>query len=303
MPAAGTDEGFTAPIGDAMNSRHFVRWLALLSFVVGSLITPAPSGVTITSEAQAGGLDLDFRAFYDPNRATEQRTLSKPYQALMSELSLAMGSRMVGPAASLGALGFEASYELSFVGTNYKAAYWKDAASAPAATVTTGQLRVRKGLPYGLQLGANLTHLYDSNMWAVGTEMNMSLIDGFANIPDLAVRTSINVVLGNADLGMLIVGGDVILSKSFGVAGLFSLQPWAAYSFAFTHVSTHQIDVYPTASSIQPDLMLLKQINNTSHRAAFGLRVVVTRVSVGFEFLRSFTDDLSVMTGKLGVDF
>ena len=169
--------------------------------------------------------------------------------------------------------------------------------------MSTGQLRVRKGLPYGLQLGANLTHLYDSNMWAIGAEMNLSLIDGFTNIPDLAIRTSINTVLGNADLGMLIVGTDVVLSKSFGVAGIFALQPWAAYSFAFTHVSTHQIDVYPTASSIQPDLMLLKQINNTSHRAAFGLRIVVTRISLGFEFLRSFTDDLNVMTGKLGVDF
>ncbi len=286
-----------------MNRRHLVRWLALAAFALSLVLTPSPRGLQLGSEAQAGGLDLDFRAFYDPNRATEERTLSKPYQSLMSELSLAMGSRMVGPAGSLGALGFEAAYELSFVGTNSKASYWQDAASAPNAQVSTSQLRVRKGLPYGLQLGANLTHLNDSNMWAIGTELNVSLIDGFANIPNLAVRSSINVVLGNADLGMLIVGADVVLSKSFGIAGILALQPWAAYSFAFTHVSTHQIDVYPTASSIQPDLMLLKQINNTSHRAAFGLRVVVTRISLGFEFLRSFTDDLNVMTLKLGVDF
>ncbi|MCO4760276.1 MAG: hypothetical protein KC502_02155 [Myxococcales bacterium] len=287
-------------------NRHFARCLPAAAFIamaMALLVTPHQGGVSLATEARAGGLDLDFRAFYDPNRAVEERTQSKAYQSLMSELSLAMGSRMVGPAASLGALGIEAAYELSIVGTNASASYWKDTASSPQSSVMTGQLRVRKGLPYGLQLGANLTHLYDSNMWAIGTEMNMSLVDGFANIPDLAVRSSINVVLGNADLGMLIVGADAVLSKSFGIAGILSLQPWASYSFAYTHVSTHQIDVYPNASSITPDLMLLKQINDTSHRAAFGLRIVVTRVSLGFEFLRSFSDNLNVMTSKLGVDF
>ncbi len=275
--------------------------------VVASTQTSSWDAATLVpgwvSSASAGGLDLDFRSFYDPKREKDERTQSRAYQSLMSELALAMGSRMVGPGASLGALGFEASYELSFVGTNSEADYWQKSAAAPSATVTTGQLRVRKGLPYGLQLGANLTHLYDSNMWGIGAEMNMSLIDGFVNIPDLSVRTSINVVLGNADLGMLIAGADLVLSKTFGIAGIMAIQPWASYSFAFTHVSTHQIDVYPTESTIQPDLMLLKQINNTSHRAAFGVRVVVTRVSIGAEFLRSFTDDLNVVTGKLGVDF
>ncbi|HAN30067.1 MAG TPA: hypothetical protein DCQ06_00580 [Myxococcales bacterium] len=278
--------------------------LTLFALVLALGLSWRPStGVHLFPQVQAAGLDLDFRAFYDPDRKVDERTKSGSYKSLMKEVSLAMGSRMVGPAASLGALGVEIAYELSFVGTNSNASYWQDTASAPAATISTGQLRVRKGMPYGLQFGANLTHMYDSNMWAIGAEMKIAMIDGYKNIPDLAMRTSINVVLGNADLGMLIAGADFILSKSFGIAGVASLQPWAAYSFAFTHVSTHQIDVYPTEATIQPDLMLLKQLNESSHRIAFGLRVVVTRVSVGFEFLRSFTDDQNVMTGKIGVDF
>ena len=285
--------------------RRMLRLSLTLTAValISSVSWTSNHGLQLSNEAQAGGLDLDFRAFYDPNREVDERTQSGRYKSLMKEVSLAMGPRMVGPAASLGALGIELAYELSFVGTNSTASYWTETAAAPTPTISTGQLRVRKGMPYGLQFGANLTHMYDSNMWAIGAEMNLAVIDGYKNIPDLAVRTSINVVLGNADLGMLIAGADFVLSKSFGIAGVASLQPWASYSFAFTHVSTHQIDVYPTESTIQPDLMLLKQLNEISHRAAFGLRVVVTRVSVGFEFLRSFTDDQNVMTGKIGLDF
>ena len=264
---------------------------------------PIDSGVPLVSSARAGGLDLSFKGFYDPNREVTQRTQNRAYEALMREVSLALGPKMSGPAASLGSLGIEAAYELSFVQTNATADYWTKAATNPQSTVQTGTLRVRKGLPYGLQVGSVLTHMFDSNMWTIGAELNMSLIDGFVAIPDLAMRLSANTVLGNADLGMLIVGADFVLSKSFGIAGVLSWQPWASYSFTYTHVNTHQIDVYANEKDIKPDLMLLDSVGEMGHRATFGMRIVVTRVSIGGEFLRSFTDDLSVITGKIGVDF
>lgn len=276
---------------------------ALTAALFATLLTLNPGGACLVPGASAAGLDLQFQGFYDPNRAVTERTENKAYEALMREVSFALGPKMAGPAASLGSLGLEAAYELSFVQTNASLDYWQKAAATPQATVNAGTLRVRKGLPYGLQVGSVLTHLFESNMWAVGAELNMSLIDGFIALPDLALRLSSNTVLGNADLGMLIVGADVVLSKSFGIAGVVALQPWAAYSFTYTHVNTHQIDVYPNDKDIKPDLMLLKSVGAIAHRAAFGLRVVVTRVSIGGEFLRSFSDDLSIMTGKIGVDF
>jgi len=264
----------------------------------------APGGsLDLVANAHAGDLDLYFHNFYDADRKVTERTEDKRYEQLMREVSLALGPRMSGPAASLGSLGIEASYELSMVDTNHDAAYWSLAADKPAASVQTGTLRVRKGLPYGLQFGSVLTHMFESNMWAIGAELNLSLVDGFVSIPDVAARISTNTVLGNADLGMLIVGADLVISKAFGVAGIASLQPWAAYSFTFTHVNTHQIDVYPNDKDIKPDLMLLESVSAFAHRAAFGMRIVVTRVSIGGEFLRSFTDDLSIMTFKFGVDF
>lgn len=253
--------------------------------------------------AYAGGLDLSFHGFYDPARQVKEHTQSDEFVSLMRELSLALGPRMAGPARSLGSLGLEAAYELSFVSTNSDARYWQTAAENPQPSVQTGTLRVRKGLPYGLQVGSVLTHLFESNMWAVGAELNMSLIDGFVNIPDVAARLSVHSGLGNSSLSLLIVGADFIVSKSFGIGGILSLEPWGGYSMAFTLADTHQIDVYPNDSEIKPKPMLLESVQEFAHRGVFGFRVVVTRVSIGFEFLRSFTDDLSIMTAKMGVDF
>ncbi len=253
--------------------------------------------------ALAAPLDLSLRGFYDPNRPPAEATRNGAYSALMSEMALLLGSKMVGPAQSLGALGMEAALEMSFGQTNSTADYWKNSVAKPSATVTTAQMRVRKGLPYAMQVGAVLTHLMDSNMWAIGAELNMSLVDGYVSVPDLGLRTSVQSVLGHSDISMLIVGADLVLSKSFGIGGVVSLQPWGAYSFSYSNVTTRQIEVYPNDTTLEPDLMLLKAVNNVSHRAAFGLRLVVTRISIGGEFLRSFTDGLGVFTGKIALDF
>lgn len=253
--------------------------------------------------AFAAPLDLNLRGFYDPNRPPAEATPNGAYSALMSEMALILGSKMVGPGQSLGALGMEAALEMSFVQTNSTADYWKNSVAKPASTVATTQMRVRKGLPYAMQVGAVLTHLIDSNLWAIGAELNMSLVDGYVSVPDLCLRTSVQSVLGHSDISMLIVGADLVLSKSFGVGGVLSLQPWGAYSFNYSNVTTRQLEVYPNDTTLEPDLELLKAVNNVSHRAAFGMRLVVTHVSIGGEFLRSFTDGLSVFTGKISLDF
>ena len=256
-----------------------------------------------TATATAAPLDLHFQGFYDPSKTGAEKVDSGGFRLLMRELSLVMGPRMSGPAASMGMLGMEVAYELSFSGVHSDASYWQTAADRPQGTVRSGQLRVRKGLPFGLQTGAVLTHLFDSNMWAIGAEGHLALVDGFRNLPDFGVRANLNSLLGNPNLAMLMMSTDFALSKSFGIGGVLSLQPWAAYSFGFTMASAHEIDVFVNDADIMPETLILRNVNEFSHRAVFGLRIVVTRISVGAEFMRSFTDNLNVITAKLGIDF
>ena len=296
---SGADLRFSGPERRAPAQRGVV--LALLASI---------AALGLPSTAVAGGLDLHFEQFIDKNPDTRNEIENSSYKQLMREVSMALGPRMAGPAASGGSLGIEASYEVSAVGTNSTADYWAKAASTPQSIVTTQQVRVRKGLPYSMQVGGVVTSLGNSNLTAIGVELGVNVTDGYKNIPDIVLRPSIHTVLGNSQIDMFIVGLDLAVSKSFGIGGIVSLQPWVAYSPAFTHVNTHQVTVYSDDKAIRPVIVRLAPLGDTSHiaeaisqRAAIGVRVVVTRVQIGAEFLRSFSESLSMFTGKIGVTF
>jgi len=282
------------------------RSLALAAFALVSAALLAPS------VAYAGKYDLEFSSFRKADTSlTGVRTVTidnAGFSSLMRELAFAMGPRAYGPAASGGALGFDVGFEMSFAGINGSSAYWTkgtNSASSGESSVTTTQLRVRKGLPFSMELGGSLTHLLESNLWGIGVEMKWSLVDGFAHIPDISLRPMIQTVLGNDDIAMLILGGDFTISKSFGVGGLLALEPWISYSALYTYVTTHQISV-PLSNGVSSESFLFKQVSDpaeTSHRIGGGLRVVVTRLSFGFEFLRSLTQGLNIVTGKVGLAF
>ncbi len=270
----------------------------------------ATAAFAVPSQAFAGGLDLHFERFIDPNADTRNEIENSSYKQLMREVGMAMGPRMAGPAASGGSLGIEASYEVSGVGTNSTADYWTKAAGSPQSIVTTQQVRVRKGLPYSMQVGAVVTGLNNSNLTAIGIELGFNVTDGYKNIPDILIRPSIHTVLGNSQIDMFVVGTDLAVSKSFGIAGILAIQPWVSYSPSFTHVNTHLVSLFPSDKSIRPIVARLAPLGDASHisdaisqRATIGVRVIVTRVQVGAEFMRSFSESLSMFTGKIGVTF
>ncbi len=270
----------------------------------------AMTTLSVPSQAFAAGLDLHFERFIDPTADTRNEIENTAYKQLMREVGMAMGPRMAGPAASGGSLGIEASYEVSGVGTNSTADYWTKAAGTPESIVTTQQVRVRKGLPYSMQVGGVVTGLSNSNLTAIGIEFGVNITDGYKNIPDILFRPSIHTVLGNSQIDMFVVGADLAVSKSFGVAGIMAIQPWVSYSPSFTHVNTHLVSLFPSDKAIRPIVARLAPLGDASHisdaisqRATIGVRVIVTRVQVGAEFMRSFSESLSMFTGKIGVTF
>ncbi|MFZ4579877.1 MAG: hypothetical protein ACOYOB_15920 [Myxococcota bacterium] len=282
---------------------------SVVRVLVTALLVLAAMGLSLP--AFAGPLDLHLEKFFAGTQTTAlQAVRQEGYNSLMREIGLALGPRMLGPGASGGPLGYSATFESSWIGIHDKAEYWQKAADAPKSLVTSGQLRVRKGLPHQAQIGTVLTNLNDSDLWAFGAELGLSLIDGFKYIPDLGVRASLNTVLGNSDVDMFIVGADVAISKSFGIAGVMTLEPWLGYSMTYTYVGTHQLLTFADEHAVRPDVIVVEEFGSwgnvseaLGHRAAVGLRTVVMRAQLGAEFMRSFTDGLNVVTVKVGAEF
>ena len=131
--------------------------------------------------------------------------------------------------ATLGALGFDLAYEIAFTDINQSAQHWQDA--MPDGVVADDMLDnsiasiSERDCSSAWKWEGALGFLQDSDLTTVVARPEVRRGEGFRLLPDLAFRTNIHTVLGAADVHMLLTGGDVILSKEFGVAGLFRLSP------------------------------------------------------------------------------
>jgi hypothetical protein len=257
--------------------------------------------------ALAGGLDLHLEGLVDKSKQTSGAAATGNYKSLMTELGLAFGPRNLGPAASLGSLGIEFAYEYGMASVNGGADYWTKTVDDPRSVLTTHGIHVRKGLPYSMQLDTSLTILPDSNLTGIGAGLNIAAIDGFKSIPDLALNFGVNAVLGfpsNATVDMLVAWGGGTLSKSFGIAGILSLQPWVGGMGTFTYANTHQTLTAAHAGQLSGDEFgFAGTVKAWSGRFTAGLRLVAARTQVGFEFQRQYPNDLNVLTTKFGAAF
>lgn len=284
--------------GNDRGSRWFGRSVAALG--AGMAMAAAAAA---PATAEAAPLDIRFEKFYDASAPATSQIKNDAIKSLMREIGLAIGPRSLGPVASQGALGVDAGYEIGISGANANADYWKRGVATPSDSLTSHSFRARKGLPQSLQLGTSVTHLADSSLYAAGVELQMSLVDGFRYIPDLAVRASASAVLGNSRMDFVQGAADVAISKALGVAGVASIQPWLGYSYGLGYYKPNLDALFPNDQTLRPITPKFESGFLLSQRAAVGVRVVVARVQVGFEVLRSFTDSLNLMTGKIGVVF
>lgn len=169
------------------------------------------------------------------------------FNNLVADLGQVFAPRLANPAETLGEAGFALAIMGSVSTIDPNADYWQQAISdgdAPGAFFT-GHVQVRKGLPFSFELAGNMSYLGNSEMFAVGSDIKWALHEGFFFMPDVAVRGSINTVLGAEYLNLFNVGWDVSVSKDFGLGGVLSIAPFAGYQNLYTFGSSRLINAYP----------------------------------------------------------
>ncbi len=239
-------------------------------------------------DALARSYNPDLGAFYRPSPTPGQPgTVDvSGFKDWAGELGVAMAPRFLGPATTLGSMGFEVSLEVGLATIHGGRDYWKGAASDPGNVLVTNQVRIRKGLPYSLQMSGLVTHLFESDLWGIGLEVGGALVEGFRYVPDLSLQTSVGTLLGAGDLAMLQVGLGVIASKTFNVAGLFTVAPYAGYHLIYVNAGTYLTAGKVEASSTpaKVEMFVIDGQNLFRHRAVLGFNVVATYVTAGTEF-------------------
>lgn len=137
------------------------------------------------------------------------------FKDLSRELGAAIAYRNLAPAEPLGITGFDVAIQGSFINIKNDSSYWKSAVGDAPSYIGFPTLRVRKGLPLGIDVGAMYGQVLDSNVKLYGVEVSKAILEGGIASPALGVRGTYTRLVGVDDLRLQTAGIDASISKGF----------------------------------------------------------------------------------------
>lgn len=164
-------------------------------------------------------------------------TLSQSEFRLLSEdLSSTLSYKPVIPAADLGITGFDLGLSVGGTHIENRDVLKKAAGGASVpAVIPTVALRINKGLPFNLNVGASYTNVPGSPLSALGGELRWAFMPGSTLAPAVAARISLSSTTGLDQLKMNSTGFDISVSKGFTL-----LTPYAGIGYVQSRVSAPQ---------------------------------------------------------------
>jgi len=145
------------------------------------------------------------------------------FRDLSKQAGSAIGYRNTAPAAPLGITGFDAGIETSAMDIKSNSTYWNAAFNGDAPSyLVLPKVRIRKGLPLGIDVGAMYSYVPDSNIKLYGVEVSKAILDGTLATPAIGIRGTYTRLAGVNDLKLQTAGIDATISK-----GILFLTPYA----------------------------------------------------------------------------
>ncbi len=281
----------------------------------------------VSTEAQARENDLVLTRFssFDYNQfgtdtnpcelaCGQVQTDDEAFSNLTADLGEVFAPRFSNPAETLGEAGFAVNFMTSVSFIPAQEQYWQDGVEDrdPSSNLLTGHVQLRKGLPFSLELAGDMAYLFDSEMFTMGAHVKWALNEGFYYMPDIAVRGSVNTLLGADTLNLVTAGWDVSISKDFGLGGVVSLAPFLGYQNLYIISSSRLLNAYPQdprppqsdpsdATRIFSPEFVFSQRQQTVNRFFMGARLNVWIMSFVAEGMLG--ENVNQFNFSAGVDF
>ncbi len=264
--------------------RALIVGLGLLALLAPS---PAHGDQNDLTLERITGMPSMVGAYNDPTDPVKQTM----YKSLMSELAVVLAPPVLTPADTLGYSGFQLSLQSSFTQISSGADFWqKGVENVSGGFLSTLTVMARKGiwLPLpGFELGAGATKLFNSNMYAVQGYAKLALHEGFHDwaLPSFSLRGAVSHLLGASEVDLTTLAIDASLSKSFGIGGTVTMDPYLGAGALLTWVRGQVIDETPNIDASRPGNGLDVNSNTTFPDPDM---IVRWRVYAGFRLLYAF---------------
>lgn len=175
------------------------KTISLLALLCVAGAAHASNDVNISS---LGGVQSDFRL-------------------LSEDLGAALSYKPLLPAEPLGITGFDIGVEATATQLA-NAGVFDKATNSSIKTLVIPKLHVDKGLPFGIDVGAFISKVPNSNISLTGAEIRYAFIQGGVAMPAVAVRATYSQLSGVNQLSLNTRGIDLTASK-----GIMMFTPYA----------------------------------------------------------------------------
>ena len=268
-----------------------------------SLCTLVGATLLSTSDAWANRYDIQLRGLGRPGSEAVNDPANNRFRLLTSELALALSSRPLQPAETLGVSGFE-----FFVGTGHanisiNESYWQGQPGAPMfegairdrklpEVLWTPSIHVRKGLPLSTEIGIQGTYLAFSDIFMVGADAKIALHESYWRwFPSIALRGAASTLFGTSDFVITTAEADLLISIPIGINDMVRVDPSLALGMMAMAATSDVIDATPYDTRDQGGgdegslytYRRMKLADNTFKRIATGLHVQAGFIKLVYE--------------------
>lgn len=217
------------------------------------LVTIAALASTL---AQADRNDFQIQNLGNPT-STDPVTAANAnanFQSFAKELGAALTSMNLTPAETLGHSGFAINGELSVVSlrgvtptspgqapTTAEPSFLLPTLVAFSGPLLLPSVHVRKGLPFSFEVGLRVGWIDRSSMGVATIEGKWAGNEGFAFLPDVAVRVHATRLFNTRDFDLGAGGLDFSVGKQFAVGGMITLTPYGGWDLVFVGAGTNRL--------------------------------------------------------------
>lgn len=176
------------------------------------------------------------------------------FERVVSELGVALAPPLTAPAASSGPSGLGLALDMTVTSVDAGAAQWQSGTQAgtdgaPDPVLVWTRATLRKGLPFGFEVGAAVGRGHATSLWSLGLSVKWAIVEGFRSgagaLPDVAVQGSTTRSMGLDDLSIATHALDLILSKPLHVGGGYRIAPLLGAQLLFIEAESGMVDLTP----------------------------------------------------------
>jgi hypothetical protein len=226
---------------------------------------PADQALPGLSVGVAGGCTNQGRFIPNIGGGVQCRPDNVAFAKLINQFGTAIAPTAMHSGRTTGFGSFHLSFEGAFTTIDNSASYWKDGTRGPqdasnkrfsirnndpAGALQAYSIKIRKGFPFGFEVGAQVGTVAQTNIVTGGADVRLSLLEGFRKgalgiLPDLAAGGGVRTISGTPQFNLTVASFDLQISKNLPIAESSILIPYVGYQQLWIFGDSGLVDLTP----------------------------------------------------------